>query len=435
VLAAPISASRRPCEAMLALGEGPIHSRIAPDCAASRGLESAAEAGALAAEAQRVGCRLPGPPRAPPMSRPLEFPYMFWAHHEGFQSPWCLSQSGMPVPETSFLDGVGIDVAHPCVEAQPAVEARLGELFGVPAERVQVMVGASSAMHMAATCWFGPGTRVVAETPSYTPMLQLPRRFGADVRVLERRLEEGFLVDPEEVGSLLASGTGPGHVFLTNLHNPSGCLMEAERVAAIAERAARAGGILVSNEVYMEFLPNERRVHAFALAPNAVSIGGLTKAYGLGGLRVGWVIFGEGFDEAARRAFVDATYLAYVDPPTPSLVGARRALDHLELLSQPIRRVEAESRPHWERWLRETPGIRAHVPEFGLIAFPRVEGVDDTAALVEHLQREHQVDVVPGEYFGAPGHLRVGCGVPEATLQEGLERLSAGIEAWRAKSR
>lgn len=359
---------------------------------------------------------------------------MFWAHHEGFLSPWCLSQSGMPVPEASFLEGLGLDIAHPCVDAMPAFENRLAELFGVEVERVRVTVGASSAMQIAAMRWFRPGSRVLAETPSYEPLRKLPEFFGAQVALLERRAENGWLIEPEEVAQKFESGSGPGHVFLTNGHNPTGVMMEADRMAAIAAAAEAAGGVLVSCEAYMEFVPNQRRVHAFDVAPNGVSIGTLTKAYGLGALRIGWMILGEGV-AADHMGVTDMSYLAYLDPPTPSLVGARRALDHLEELSQPIRRVEAESRPHWERWLRDTPGIDAVVPEFGLNSFPRIEGVADTAALTVFLQREHQVDVVPGEYFGRAGHLRVSCGVPEETLKEGLERLTRGIEAWRVQSR
>lgn len=366
------------------------------------------------------------------MTRRLQFPYMFWAHHDGFQSPYCLSQSGMPVPETSFLDGLTIDVAHPCVEAQPAFEAQVAKLFGLPPERVMMTVGASSAMQIAALRWFRPGARVAAETPSYEPLRRLPEFHGADTRLVERKAENGWLVEPEDVRSALAQGSGPGHVFLTNMHNPSGVLMERERMAAIAAEAERAGGLLVSCEVYMEFVPNERRVHAFDVAPNGVSIGGLTKAYGLGGLRVGWMLLGEAVAEQ-RLEITDMCYLGYVDPPTPALQAARRALEHLPALQQPIRRVEAESRPLWEAWLRETPGISSVVPEFGLIAFPRVEGVADTAELVLYLQAEYGVDVVPGEYFGKPGHLRVACGVPPETLREGLARLGRGIEAFRAR--
>jgi aspartate/methionine/tyrosine aminotransferase len=203
-------------------------------------------------------------------------------------------------------------------------------------------------------------------------------------------------------------------------------------MAAIAAAAERAGGNLISCEVYMEFVPNERRVHAFEVAPNGISIGSLTKAYGLGPMRIGWIVLGEGLVRE-RQHIVDMAYLSYVDPPTAILRAGRLALDRLSTLLQPLRVIERESRPMWERWLKGTEGIRAVVPEFGIIAFPRVEGVDDTIALSEYLAREHRVDVVPGEFFGLPGHVRIGCGAPAATLEEGLARLERGIEAFRRR--
>jgi aspartate/methionine/tyrosine aminotransferase len=358
----------------------------------------------------------------------LLFPYMVWAHKESFRSPYCLAQSGMPVPDATPWRGIPLDIGHPAVEALPALEARLAQLFGVAPERVLVTPGASAAMLLVALAFFR-GARVVAEVPSYEPLRALPALVGAELTCVPRRLEHAWRLDPGEVERALG-GRGPAHVFATNPHNPSGELLPAADVIALARAAERAGGVLACCEVYGEYLPNERRVHAFALAPNTISIGSLTKAYGLGGLRVGWMVLGEGLvDQRAR--LVDMAYLAYVDPPTASLRGAHVALEHLPRLLQPLRRVERESRPHWERWLRSTPGVTSTVPEHGIIAFARIEGAPDTLALGRFLQEAYQVDTVPGEFFGAPGHLRVACGVPEATLREGLERLTAGIAAWR----
>ena len=383
---------------------------------------------------------------SPPVSQPerLQFPYMVWAHTNATRSSWSLSQSGMPLAEPSFLDALGrFDLGHPAQEALPELEGRLAELFGVDRERVIVAMGASGGMHLCALRYFRPGARVVADVPSYEPFRSLPMYLGADFRPVRRRLEDGWQIDPGEIRGLLGtSRTGirspagsdgtPGHVFLANLHNPTGAFLGRERMAALARVAERAGGNLISCEVYMEYVPNERRVHAFEVAPNGISIGSLTKAYGLGPMRIGWIVLGEGLARE-RQHLLDMAYLTYVDPPTASLRAGRLALDRLTQLLQPVRVIEQESRPMWERWLSGTEGIRCVVPEFGIIAFPRIEGVEDTIALSEFLAREHQVDAVPGEFFGLPGHLRIGCGVPPATLEEGLARLGRGIAAFRAR--
>jgi aspartate/methionine/tyrosine aminotransferase len=338
----------------------------------------------------------------------------------------------MPAADPALFASLpGIDLGHPSAAALPEVEERLAHKFGVERSRVIVTLGASGGMHLAAARWFRRGARVVVDRPSYEPFRALPAHFGAQAVELPRRLEDGWALDPAAVRAALEGAKGPGHVFFANLHNPTGARAKAGDLRAMAAAAAEHGGKLVVCEVYMEYAPREERLHAFQLAPNGVSIGSLTKAYGLGPLRAGWMVLGEEV-AAEREALVDTLYLDYVDPPTITLRAFARALEQLEALARPIARVEVESRPIWERWLRETEGIRAFVPGRGIIAFPRVEGVSDTRALCEFLVREHQVDVVPGEFFGAPGHIRIGCALPPDKLQASLERLGAGIRAFRA---
>jgi len=363
----------------------------------------------------------------------LSFPYMAWAHTHSARTSHPLTQSGMPPADPSFLEALGHarDLDHAGSEALPALEDALARRYGVPRSRVIVTMGASGGMYLAAARWFRAGSRVLADVPSYEPFRVLPRGMGAEFLPLERRMEERFGVDPERVRARLARGSGPGHVFLSNPHNPTGAMLDAGTLRAIAREAERAGGVMVSCDIYMEYVPAARAAWAHAAGPNAVTIGSLTKAYGLGSLRVGWMILGEGL-EHERPHLIDAAYMTWVDPPTCTLRAGAAALARLAALRAPLDRVERESRPIWARWLASTSGIEAFVPEHGIIAFPRVDGVEDTLALSEHLVAEHGVDVVPGEFFGAPGHVRVGCGLPPARLEEGLARLDRGIRAFRA---
>lgn len=366
---------------------------------------------------------------------PHWFPYMHWAHAEGFHSAYCFAQSGVPAPDAALVGEVpGRSLEHPCMDAQPGLEAELARRFGCAPERVIVTPGASAAMLVCAMRLFGPGTRVVTERPSYELLRRLPAFFGAEVLEVNRLLDDEWHLDPARVRSALAPGRGPGHVFVTNAHNPTGAVASEEDVQALAAAAREAGGLLVSCETYMEFAPNDRRVHAFALAPNALSIGSLTKAWGLGGLRVGWIVLGKGL-ASLRTELLDMAYLAYVDPPTPSLLLARRALERAEVVRAPAVELEARGRPHLRRWLASAPGVRGTLAPFGITAFPRLEGIEDTRTLTAYLASAHDVDVVAGESFGAPGHIRVSCAVPEATLEAGLERLTEGLQAFRAGER
>jgi aspartate/methionine/tyrosine aminotransferase len=219
-------------------------------------------------------------------------------------------------------------------------------------------------------------------------------------------------------------------VFLTNPHNPSGTLLGEGDVAALAREAERAGGLLLSNETYMEYVPAARRVRAHRLAPNTLSIGSLTKAYGLGPLRIGWIVLGPAL-ASERARFEDALNLDYVDPPSVSLRLGVRAFEHLDQLRAPIERFERESKPEFARWHEAHPRIRGRVSEFGLIAFPQIAGVGDTRAFGRFLLDQESVGIVPGEFFGLPGHVRMGFGLPVERLREALVRFDRGLSAWR----
>lgn len=363
----------------------------------------------------------------------LLFPYMEWAQTESFRSPYCLSQSGMPLPPAEVLGGLEPAelLAHAGMDALPRLERRIAELYDVDPAAVIVTPGATGAMHLVSQAWFRPGSRVAVEVPGYQGLRALPGHLGAEVAPLERRMDSGWDVHPDQV-ALLLNGAKAGHVFVTNPHNPSGAVLADGRLAACAAAAARTGGILAACEVYMDYAPEGARRHIAKEAPNGITISSLSKAHGLGPLRVGWLILGKGLLDQRRR-LVDLARLTWIDVPTPSLVAGLRALDRLPQLLQPARRAEQEARPHLLRWLSDTVGVQGEAGPFGILSFPRLSGVRDTRAFASYLAEQHLVDVAPGDFFGLPGHVRVCCGVPEATLTEGLGRLSNGLRAWQER--
>lgn len=370
---------------------------------------------------------------APQVPSSPRFPYMTWAQTESFLSPWSLAQSGVPVPDAELLGqplDLGACLEWPCDGARPQMEKRLAELFGLAPEQVLVTPGASGAMQLLAQILFTEDARVIHETPCYQALQALSGLFGAEVRSLDRRPEEGWALDTARLD--LAS-TGPTHLFLTNPHNPTGAVTPASKIKDLAAALEPRGGVLVSSEVYMECAPRpDQRVHAANLAPNGISIGSLTKAYGLGPLRLGWILLGKGLLHL-RSALVDRAHLSWVDPPSSSLLLGQRALDSLPALLQPLRRIEAESRPILDRWIENNPRVRALIPPFGIFAFVILDGVRDTEAFARWLVQEYQVDVVAGEHFGYPGAVRVGAGLPPDTLRQGLRRLEEAHGAWIAQ--
>lgn len=362
------------------------------------------------------------------------FPYMVFARGRAQVARHNLTGSGMPTPAgfEVLAQSLATDIGFAGSMALPTFEAAVAERLGVAPKRVIATLGATGGMHLAAWRFFRPGSRVASETPSYEPLRALPRAFGAECVPLERDPTDSWRIDPARLRRAL-TGARPGHVFITNSHNPTGTLLAAGEIVALAAEAERAGGVLVCCEVYMEFAGPRSRTPAFRLAPNAISISSMTKAYGLGGLRAGWMVLGEGLANE-RESLLDLAYLTYVDQPTQALHAGVKAMELLESLRAPIETVQRESRPAFLSWLASTPGLSASEPDLGITAFARIEGIEDTVALAEHLLERWDVGVVPGEFFGRPGHLRLGFGLPREALSVALDRLGKGIAEFNGRA-
>ncbi len=384
----------------------------------------------------------------------MHFPYMFWAHNEMSASTWSLSTSGMPEPAPSVLGpeelapdlATAANIKHPGFEAQPSFEAAIAERYDVDPSRVLLTMGASAAMHLVATTYFRPGSRVAVDVPSYQPFRALPPYFGATLCEVKRREQEDWRLDAGDVAAALdqsgASQGGPGHVFFTNPNNPTGALSDVHLLQELGTIANDRGGILVSNESYMDLVPEVDQVRCATTIPHSITIGSLTKPYGMGALRLGWLVLGEAL-AGDRTRLLDNLYMGYVDPPTAAIRIGLRALRRIEELRAPYNSFFAESRPLLYRWSQETPGVSALCSGLGLTIFARLENLDasgvhrsgptDTMAFSKFAAKHFEVAVTPGEFFGVPGCLRLGFGTPQEHLEGALRQLTLALEAWRAK--
>jgi len=303
----------------------------------------------------------------------------------------------------------------------PLVEA-IGQRFGVSPETVSLATGASGANFLACSALVRQGDEVVVETPVYDPLLGIPRFLGARIRRFERVFEDGFQIDPDRVAAAVTPATRL--IIVTNLHNPTGALTEADRMKALGEVADRVGAKVLVDEVYLDSVPGEPRPPAATLSPTFLSTCSLTKAYGLSGIRAGWAVAAPEITEAVKnvRDIVDCVgafpaellaYLAFRN--LPSLRERARAIldPNFELLDGFM-----DGRPELS-WVR---------PGGGSVGFPRIEGVDDVSSFVATLRESYGTGVVPGRFFEAPAHFRIAMGGRRDVLEEGLRRLGEALD-------
>jgi aspartate/methionine/tyrosine aminotransferase len=306
---------------------------------------------------------------------------------------------------------------------EPLME-RLARKASVPKECVVYTLGTSMANFVALTALVHGGDEVLVEQPTYDPLLAVLDHLGAKVCRFERHAKDGFKLEVEELERKLTPRTRL--VILCNLHNPSSAFMDEDAMRQVGAMAARFGARVLVDEVYLETLFEHSWRSAFHLGANFVVTGSLTKAYGLSGIRCGWIL---AEPELVQRMWqvVDFTYGS---PVHPAELLAVIALDNLARVRERARALLERNRVLLNEFLAGHPDLDCGLSRFGTTVFPRLRK-GRTDEFVKILREQFETSVVPGEFFEQPEHIRIGfCGATE-TLLGGLERLGAALETFR----
>jgi hypothetical protein len=319
--------------------------------------------------------------------------------------------------ESVFAEGNRFAVA--------AVAAR----YGVPATQVIGTTGATSAMNLILRALVVPGDDVLIEHPCFDLLPALARDAGATVTALPRRAPD-FAVDPDEIARLIKPNTRL--IVLTQLHNPSGAVLEPQTLKAIGAVARKAGVPVLIDEAYGDFAGEN--VSAVQYGPEFISAGSLTKVQGLFALKCGWA--------AASPEIIARIHAANPqgDLGVSKLAHAIAALvlEDRAPFDAHWRGVLAQARPVVEAQVSAMTAaglIEGALPAKGCIYFPRLVGIDDTRALARWLWSEHGVAVAAGEFFGLAGHIRIGFGGGQpAALERGLTRLADALKLYPGRS-
>jgi aspartate/methionine/tyrosine aminotransferase len=354
-------------------------------------------------------------------------PYMRWAKTRP-PATYDLASSGLvPVKTVELLGDTAakdaFEISGPNDEGYLPLRDAIARRYGVNAECVSIAAGASGANFLACLALVGRGDDVLLERPAYDPLIAAARIAGANVNFFERAWENGFALDPDAVKSALTLRTKL--IVVSNAHNPSGALASTEALTAIGELAARARAHVLVDEVYAEAQHDDAPMPSPAARLGAVFVttSSLTKAYGLAGLRCGWLLASPVLSERIRVAR-DA-----VDGSGPFVTErlSVAAFERIEDLRTRARRILATNLARLREMAASHPRLEWLEPAAGTTAFPRVRGVDDTAAFVDALIRRHDTIVVPGRFFQAPQHIRIAFGGEESMMMEALVRLDRAL--------
>ena len=305
---------------------------------------------------------------------------------------------------------------------QPLME-RLAAKAGVPQQCVVYTLGTSMANFVALTALVHGGDEVLIERPTYDPMLAILDHIGAKVIRFERSAEHGFRLDLEEFQRKLTPATRL--VVLCNLHNPSAALTDEATMCQVGAIAAKVGARVLVDEVYLETLFDQSWRSSFHLGPNFVVTSSLTKAYGLSGIRCGWIL---AQPELVQRMWqvVDFTYGS---PVHPAELLAVIVLDNLDRVRHRARGLLETNRTLVNAFLAKHPQLDCEPSRFGTTVFPRLTG-GSTSEFVRILREQFETSVVPGEFFEQPQHFRIGFCRDTETVRGGLERMASALQTF-----
>lgn len=359
--------------------------------------------------------------------------YMEWAKTRS-HAKFNLATSGLlSVPFSELPVRLeDLEITAPGAYGDAALQQRLAKHNGVPEECVVAATGTSMANHLAMAAALEPGDEVLIEEPVYGPLLDVANYLRARVKRVPRRFETGFALDPVEIERTVTNETRL--IVLSNLHNPSGALIPAETLRAIAQMAQRVGCRVLVDEVYLDMLFDHSAPYCFPIGQTIATASenpfivtsSLTKVYGLSGLRCGWVL--------ASPALVKKMWLLNDLFGAVAAHSAERmsviALDHLATFRERARSLLTTNRMRIDSFLDSRRDLECFRPPAGTVFFPRLTH-GDPESFLRLLREKYETTVVPGAFFEMPRHFRIGIGGESASLQAGLERLGDALDDFR----
>ena len=357
-------------------------------------------------------------------------PYMEWAKLHS-SAKFNLAASGMfnfPLAELGVtIDQLEINGAS-IYGYDPLLQA-IARRYRVPQECVVSAVGTSLANYLALAASTEPGDEVLVEQPTYELILSMARYLGLEIRRFPRRAENNFAIDPADVERNLTPRTRA--IVICNMHNPSGTLTPDSTLQELAGLARKAGAYVMVDEVYREMLFEAAPASSFHIDPERFIVtNSLTKAYGLSGLRCGWVLAPP---ELAKRMFrINDLHGATFAHPAEllSVIAFQKLAD----ISAKMKSVLEANRRLLQDFLRSRYDLDCFWPEYGTVVFPRLNN-GSVEGLCKLLREECDTSVVPGSFFEDPERFRMGVGMATEAVAAALEHLNEGLDRYRASLR
>jgi aspartate/methionine/tyrosine aminotransferase len=352
---------------------------------------------------------------------------------------WNLAESGvhpLRVEELARTDDerhavLAQELGYPQTNGTVELRSLITDLYpGATVDHVQVTNGGSEANCLALWHLLDRDDEAVLMVPNYMQAQGLARGLGALVKPWPLACDSAgsprWRVDLDALARLVTPKTRL--ILICNPNNPTGSRLSDADLDGICRIASRSGAWVIADEIYRGAeLDGRDTPSVWGRYERAIVTSGLSKAYGLPGLRIGWVVAPPSLIEELWGLH-DYTTIA------PGAVNDRLARIALaparrDLLLGRTRGILRTNYPLVQKWIEARGPALSHVaPEAGAIAFVRYLHAVNSTTLVERLRDEQSVLVVPGDHFDMDGYLRIGFGSDPSHLSAGLQKIGTMLD-------
>jgi aspartate/methionine/tyrosine aminotransferase len=302
---------------------------------------------------------------------------------------------------------------------------------GATPDNVLVTVGCIEANFISLQTMVAPGEEIALMLPNYMQIWGVARNLGIKVRTFQLREELGWGPDLDQLNDVVSEKTKL--IAVCNPDNPTGHILTGEEMEAIVSAADRVGAWLLADEVYSgaERLTDTQTPSFWGRYDKVLAVNSMSKAYGLPGLRLGWVVapLGTVEDIWAGHDYVTISASMLSNQLAAIALSPRVRPRLLQRTRDYIRR----GYPILDAWVESHEGTFSLIPpDAAAIAYVRYDLHINSTELVDRLVREESVIIVPGDHFGMDRYLRISFGLPEDYLRTGLDRIHEFIVGLQA---
>ncbi|HEY1937268.1 MAG TPA: aminotransferase class I/II-fold pyridoxal phosphate-dependent enzyme [Candidatus Angelobacter sp.] len=310
------------------------------------------------------------------------------------------------------------------VNGTASLRERIAALYdNASPANVLVTVGAAQANWMVCATLLEQGDEVIVVSPGYRQVWGLAKNLGCRVKEAQLRAEHNWRLNLDELESL--AGPKTKLISIVNPNNPTGSILSAEEMRQIVSICQKTGAWLHADEVYRGTELTVTETPSFwGTYERVICVNSLSKAYGLAGLRIGWVVAAPEMVEALWRRHEYAVIAA----AGPSMKLAEIALQPAQrnTLLDRQKKLSREGHAVLENWVRGQEGRFFVSPAVATsIAFVRYHFDMPSAELADHIRRKASVLVAPGGYLGTESHLRITVGYEPQKVSTALDRIGA----------